>query len=218
MSKSPLLNEEIAGTVAAFMANLDPDKAATVSGSFERLGASHIGENARTRDEIAPNFTLPNATGNPVTLYELLNRGPVVLNFYRGGWCPFCSLELRALQAILPEIRALGAQLIGVSPELPDQSLSTQEKLALDFEVLSDAGNKVAGDYGLVMDVDEQMRPLYLEWGFDLPTINGDVSWQLPIPATYVIDSESVIRSAGVDKDYTRRMEPEDILAAVHSL
>ena len=218
MSKRPSLNEEIAATVSAFMATLTPEKTETVMSSFKRLAESHIAEDARTTGDIAPNFTLPNATGKPVVLYDLLNRGPVVLSFYRGGWCPFCSLELRALQAILPEIRARGAQLVCISPESPDHSISTLEKLALEFEVLSDAGNKVAGSYGLLMTVYEEMRPLYLEWGFDLPAVNGDDSWRLPVPATYVIDGNSVIRAAGVDRDYTRRMEPQDILAALKTL
>ena len=103
MSKTPALNEQIAQTVAAFMSQLPPDTAAVVGGSFEKLAASHVAENAKIAGEIAPNFKLPNATGTPVSLYDMLNNGPVVLSFYRGGWCPFCSLELQALQGILPD-------------------------------------------------------------------------------------------------------------------
>jgi len=215
MSKTPTLNEQIAETVADFMSQLPPDTAAVVSGSFEKLAASDVGKNAILVGDRAADFTLPNATGTPVSLHNLLKHGPVVLSFYRGGWCPFCSLELHALQSILPDIRALGATLIGVSPETPDNSLSTVEKQQLEFEVLSDQGNRVARDYGLLFAVYEEMRPLYLEWGFDLPAVNGDDSWEIPVPATYVIDANGIIRAGHVNKDYTKRMEPDDILAAL---
>jgi peroxiredoxin len=218
MSKTPTLNEQIAETVAAFMSQLPPDTAAVVSGSFEKLAASNVGENAMLVGNRAPDFTLSNATGAPVSLYDVLKHGPVVLNFYRGGWCPFCSLELHALQSILPDMRALGANLIGVSPETPDNSLSTVEKQQLEFEVLSDKGNRVARDYGLLFAVYEEMRPLYLEWGFDLPAVNGDDSWEIPVPATYVIDTHGIIRAGYVNKDYTKRMEPDDILAALREI
>jgi peroxiredoxin len=148
----------------------------------------------------------------------MLNNGPVVLSFYRGGWCPFCSLELQALQGILPEIRARGASLISVSPEKPDNSLSTAEKYNLEFEVLSDQANRTAREYGLLFTVHEEMRPLYLEWGFDVPVCNGDDSWELPVPATYIIDTNGVVRAAFIDKDYTKRMEPDDIIAALDDI
>lgn len=218
MSKTPTLNEQIAETVSAFMSQLPPDTAAVVSDSFEKLAASHVAESAKLVGDRAPAFTLPNATGKPVSLNDVLRHGPLVLSFYRGGWCPFCSLELQALQSILPDIRALGANLIGVSPETPDNSLSTVEKQQLEFEVLSDQGNQMARDYGLLFAVYEEMRPLYLEWGFDIPAVNGDDSWEIPVPATYVIDSSGIIRAGYVNKDYTKRMEPDDILTALREL
>ena len=141
-----------------------------------------------------------------------------MLSFYRGGWCPFCNLELQAIQALLPEIKALGANLVGISPETPDNSMTTVEKHQLQFDVLSDVGNKTARDYGLIFTVYEEMRPLYLKWGLDIPTSNGDDSWELPIPATYIIDSNCVARVAHVDKDYTKRMEPDQILTALRSI
>jgi peroxiredoxin len=218
MSKTPALNEQIAQTVAAFMSQLPPDTTAVVGGSFEKLAASHVAEDAKNVGEIAPDFRLPNATGRPVSLYGELNNGPVVLSFYRGGWCPFCSLELQALQGILPEIHSRGASLIGISPEKPDNSLTTAEKYKLEFQVLSDQGNRTAREYGLLFTVYEEMRPLYLEWGFDVPSCNGDASWELPVPATYIIDTNAVVRTAFIDKDYTRRMEPDDIIAALNEI
>jgi len=108
--------------------------------------------------------------------------------------------------------------MVAVSPERPDASLSHAQRLDLQFDVLSDTGNGVAGEYGLIMNVHPLLRPLYREWGIDLPAANGDTTYQLPVPATYVIDSSQVIRAAYVDKDYTRRMEPDAIVAALESL
>lgn len=212
------LSEQLGETVSAFMASLPEDDAQIVGASFEKLNASRTGESAIAVGEIAPNFTLPGATGEAVNLHSKVNDGPVVLSFYRGGWCPFCNLELQALQALLPEIKALGASLIGISPETPDNSMTTAEKHQLEFDVLSDVGNKTARDYGLIFTVYEEMRPLYLKWGLDVPASNGDDSWELPVPATYVIDTNSIARAVHADKDYTRRMEPEQILTALRNL
>jgi len=215
---APSLTDQLGETVGAFMSSLPDDDAQAVGASFEKLHASHTGESAIKVGEIAPDFTLPAATGEAVTLHGKLNEGPVVLSFYRGGWCPFCNLELQALQAVLPEIKVLGANLIGISPETPDNSMTTAEKHQLEFDVLSDIGNKTARDYGLIFTVYEEMRPLYLKWGLDVPASNGDNSWGLPVPATYVIDTNSVARAAYVDKDYTKRMEPEQILTALRDI
>lgn len=212
------LAERIGETVENFMSALPEDEAQTVAGSFEKLYASQVAETALTVGDIAPDFTLPNVTGQPVSLYEVLKRGPVVVSFYRGGWCPFCNLELHALQLRLPEIRALGATLIGISPETPDMAMAAIDEHQLEFEVLSDLGNKTARQYGLLFTVYEEMRPLYLKWGLDVPASNGDNSWELPVPATYVIDSKALIRAAHTDKDYTRRMEPEQIVATLRDL
>ena len=212
------LAEQLGETVDAFMSALPEEDAQIVGASFEKLYSSDTAESAIAVGEIAPNFTLPDATGKTVSLHSRLDKGPVVLSFYRGGWCPFCNLELQALQALLPEIKSLGANLIGISPETPDTSMTTVEKQQLQFDVLSDAGNKTARDYGLYFTVYEEMRPLYLKWGLDVPASNGDDSWELPVPATYVIDTKGVARTAHVDKDYTKRMEPEQILAALRNL
>jgi len=212
------LAEQLGETVDAFMSALPEEDAQIVGASFEKLYSSDTAESAIAVGEIAPNFTLPDATGKTVSLHSRLDKGPVVLSFYRGGWCPFCNLELQALQALLPEIKSLGANLIGISPETPDTSMTTVEKQQLQFDVLSDAGNKTARDYGLIFTVYEEMRPLYLKWGLDVPASNGDDSWELPVPATYVIDTKGVARTAHVDKDYTKRMEPEQILAALRNL
>ncbi len=122
------------------------------------------------------------------------------------------------MQRSLPEIKSLGAELVTISPQLPDNSLSTAEKLALDFEVLSDAGNKVARDFGLVFKLTEKMQEIYKNFGIDLVLANGDQSYELPIPATYVIAQDSIIQLASADADYTNRLDPEIIIAELHKL
>ncbi|MDQ6960345.1 MAG: peroxiredoxin-like family protein [Mariprofundaceae bacterium] len=145
-------------------------------------------------------------------LADALEQGAVGLSFYRGGWCPYCNLELQALQQALPEIQSLGAQLVAVSPETPDNSLSTAEKHSLAFTVLSDQGNRVAKDFGIVFTLPEALRPVYAQFGIDLPAWNGDDSFELPMPATYVIGRNGIILDGFVNTDYTQRMEPERIL------
>ena len=200
------------------MSALAEDEVQIVAGSFEKLHASKIAEHAIDIGDVAPDFTLPNVTGDQVSLQEILRLGPVVLSFYRGGWCPFCNLELHALQSCLPEIKALGGSLIGISPETPDKAMAAIDEHQLEFEVLSDIGNKTARRYGLLFTVYEEMRPLYLKWGLDVPASNGDNSWELPVPATYIIDRNGVVAAAHVDKDYTKRMEPGTVLATLQAL
>ena len=122
------------------------------------------------------------------------------------------------MQRSLPEIKSQGAELVTISPQLPDNSLSTAEKLALDFEVLSDVGNKVARDFGLVFKLTEKMQEIYRNFGIDLPTANGDRSFELPIPATYVVAQNGTIAFVFIDADYTNRLDPETIIAELKKL
>ena len=125
---------------------------------------------------------MPNANGKTVRLDDLLQHGPVVVAFYRGGWCPYCNLELRALQKTLPEIEKHGAQLVAISPQTPDSSLSTQQKDELQFQVLSDKHNAVARQFGLVFTLPEEIRTIYKGFGHDLAARNGDDSFELTVP------------------------------------
>ena len=216
MSKT--LAEQTQDTVEAFIGGLPEEVQQTVGGVMQRLMSSNITDNASNVGDKAPEFSLPNVKGGDTTLSELLESGPVVLSFYRGGWCPFCNLEFKALHDKLPEMQALGATLVGISPEALAVSQQTAQDNALEFEVLSDVGNKVIDQYGLVMKVPEVIRPLYLEWGLDIPTFNGEDTWELPIPATYVINTDGKIVSAYVNKNYTERMEPDDIVEVLETL
>lgn len=218
MSNNQTLAEQTQKAMQDFFSSPPEDAQQTVGGAFEKLMKSDAGDNAPATGGQAPDFDLPNVRGGSTRLSQQLKQGPVVLSFYRGGWCPFCNLEFKALSDILPEIIGKGAILIGISPELPDVSLSTIEKHNLPFEVLSDVGNKVADKYGLIMTVDEEIQPLYKEWGIDVPAANGDDSYQLPVPATFVIKQDGSIVDCYVNKDYTTRMEPSEILAALDTI
>lgn len=181
----------------------------------KRLIDSGLTDKSLAKGDKAPSFTLPNATGKSIHSNDLLKAGPLVINFYRGGWCPYCNLELHALQEVLPEIKQHGAQLVAISPEAPDRSLSTAEKHALQFEVLSDAGNKVARDFGLVFSLAEELRPIYKSFDANLPDWNGDDSYELPVPATYVIQPDGIISFSFVNADYTQRAEPSDVIESL---
>jgi peroxiredoxin len=212
------LKAELDAFRSEFMAQVPLEiREAMVRADME-LAASGIAQRALKAGDRAPDFRLPDARGGYVRLNALLAGGPVVLSFYRGGWCPYCNLELRALQQALPEITRLGATLVAVSPQTPDESLSTAEKNALAFPVLSDAGSATARSFGIAYDLAEQLRPIYTRFGHALPDKNGDESWVLPIPATWVIDTDGTIALAWVDVDYRNRLEPADILAALQSL
>jgi peroxiredoxin len=160
----------------------------------------------------APAIVLGDARGDTVDVGALLKNGPVIVSFYRGGWCPYCNFELRAFQQILPQIEAAGAALVAISPEKPDDTLSTAEKNALSFEVLSDVGQKVGRAFGLVYDFSDELKSAYKEFGIDIPGKNGAEDWALPISATYVIDRDGTIIYAYTDADYRDRAEPADIL------
>lgn len=168
---------------------------------------------------VAPDFDLPNVSGESIQLYKLLAEGPVVLTFYRGGWCPYCSIALRGLQRELKEFRALGAELVAISPELPDNSLTTSEKNGIEFQVLSDTGNKVAAMLGVAVLVSKEVQGVYRGFGNALDLINGvSGAESLPAPSTFVIGKDKIVRLAFVDADYTKRLDPLDALKALRSL
>lgn len=166
----------------------------------------------------APGFSLPDAGGELVSLQDRLADGPVVLSFYRGAWCPVCNVELQGLQAALGDIRSLGASLVAVSPQAPDASLDFVARLGLDFDVLSDVDQSVIRAYRLQFELPEELRAVYRDRGMGLDEQNGDGSWNLPVPATFVLDRDGVVRARHVDPNYRERMPVEEILTALRSL
>ncbi|MCB0068419.1 MAG: AhpC/TSA family protein [Caldilineaceae bacterium] len=190
---------------------------AVMDQATDDLAASGMAGGFLQVGDVAPDFVLPDALGNAVALADLRAQGPVALSFYRGAWCPYCNLEVQLLQQALPDIQALGATLVAISPQTPDNSLSLAEKHGLAFPVLSDAGNAVARRFGLVFTVPEALRAVYDKLGIDIPAHNGDGSFELPVPGTYVVGRDGTIAFAYANVDYTRRVATGDILAALRT-
>jgi peroxiredoxin len=164
-------------------------------------------------------FTLSDATGSPVPLDQLIETGPAVFVFYRGGWCPFCNLALRTYQReLVPELLTFGARLVAISPQTPDESLSTVEKAELDFTVLSDPGSRVAQSIGIVFQQSDDVLEAQRKLGLDLASVNAEGSTQLPRPTVLIVDQDRVVRFVDVQPDYTARTEVTDILAALGEL
>jgi peroxiredoxin len=212
------LNAELRALYEARFPQLPADVRPVMETAASDLAGSGITDRALAVGAHAPEFTLPAATGDPVTLSKLLVDGPVVLTFYRGGWCPYCNLALRALQQQHAEIAARGARLVAVSPQVPDESLSLSEKHELAFDVLSDVGSEVATAYGIAFDLSEELSAAYERLGIDLQRVNGGHARTLPLPATFVIDPGGIVRWRFVETDYTERAEPAAILAALDDL
>jgi len=177
------------------------------------LEASGISSRALGVGDAAPDFELPDPSGRLVRLRELLADGPVIVSFYRGQWCPFCNLELRGLQRALGEVVAAGATLVAISPNKPDVTADTVAELDLEYPVLSDHDNQVARMFNLVYEMTQENIDSYREIGRDIGTLNGTGKWELPVPATYVIDSGGTIRYAFVDLNHRRRAEPSEVAA-----
>jgi peroxiredoxin len=168
--------------------------------------------------EVVPEFRLPSITGAVVESRELLGRGPLVISFYRGGWCPYCNIELRALQGRLPEIEALGASLVAISPELPDRAAMNASSNALTFPVLVDQDNQVARRFRLTHQIAPEVVRYQLGNGNDVAAHNGTDVAEVPLPATYVAGADGIVRYAFVDADYTRRADPDVILGVLRAL
>lgn len=183
------------------------------------LISNGTGENAIKAGEVAPRFVLPNHNGEPVALEGLLTHGPVVISFYRGEWCPFCNLELRGLQRSYQRMQELGASLVAISPQLPDGSLTVQERHSLEFPVLSDVGNRVAKKFGIVFRVPDDLLGIFEERGLNLSSVNGkEGAYELPIPATFVVRRDGTVQAAFVNADHTQRTDPDEIVRILESM
>jgi peroxiredoxin len=211
----PTLAHQLADFKAAFKQRAAPERVATMEAATADLKANGMEQRALQVGDAAPRLTLPNALGVPTALESLWRRGPLVLVFYRGGWCPYCNLELRAWQREQAKLGHLGASLVAISPQTPDHSLSTAEKNELAFPVLGDSQLQAAEAFGVAFTLSPELVELYSRAGNDLPMINGNGRWVLPMPATYVISRDGRVFFAHVEADYRERAEPADVLAAV---
>lgn len=183
--------------------------------AIEELENTDILANAVKTGGIFPGFIFTNAKGEQVSLDDLLKKEKVVLTFYRGGWCPYCNIALRSLQNALPEIKAKGATLVAITPEIPDNTLTVEEKNALDFEVLTSKNNELAHSLGLEYKLPADLVALYKTFGIDLIKSQGNEANELPIAATYVIEQDKTISYHFLAEDYKLRADPLDIIKAL---
>lgn len=197
----------------------NPDFMRGVDEVIDQARAFQQGSDAIKIGQTAPGFELPDAAGESISLDDLLAKGPVVLTFYRGSWCPYCNLQLRALQARLEDIYTLGATLVAISPQVPDGSMTQDEISAMDFVVLSDQDAKIALQYGIAWEVPEfLLEHMRVDRNLNLEAINNGNGNVLPIPATFVLDRNGMVTWRYVDVDYRTRSEPDDIIKALQKL
>lgn len=215
--EKPTLQSILDEKKAAFESKASQEKIAMYAEGIALVENSGIIENAKNVGDKAPDFTLLNASGKQVSLADYLKKGPVVLTWYRGSWCPYCNLTLKRLQEELPNFTAQGAHLLALTPELSDSSLSTKEKKELTFEVLSDIRNEVGREYGIVYQLSPDVAKSY-QGGFDLHAYNDDESDELPLAATYIIGTDGIIKYAFLDAEYRNRAEPSEIIEVLKTL
>ena len=216
------LRDELAARAASAAQSRPAEVSAAFDAGIAAIETAGIAERAVTVGDQAPDFTLTDTAGRPVALAELIRTGPTIVTFYRGGWCPYCNLELRAYQALLPELADAGVNLVAISPQRVDAALATVEKTELGFPVLTDPGNVVASQFRIVHTVPTDVRTIYKRSGHDLATIESDLGdaaeVTLPLPATFVIDPGMIVRFAFVLADYTERAEPSEVLAVARAI
>lgn len=213
----PSLNDSLLSRKLAWEIKADSVKKKLYAEGIKYVEFQGTLNSALKNGDIAPSFELKNAEGKLVKLSDYLEKGPVVLTWYRGGWCPYCNITLHYLQSYLPRIKNENANLIALTPELPDSSLSTKEKQALEFEVLSDLHNDVARKYGIVYKLLPGVAKSYQD-AFKLHLYNGDSSDELPLSATYIISKNGTIEFAFLAADYRERADPEEIINSLKRL
>ena len=222
MNTTDVSSQSLGDRISAFMQEMQkhaPPEVITAMGSeLKKLAESGIVKHALQTGAKAPEFSLPNAHGGVTSLATYLAKGPVVVTFYRGGWCPFCDLQLRSYEQVVNDIHAFGAELIAISPQTPDHAKVDVEKKGLTFPVLTDAHNEVAKKYGLVFKLSDVLQKLQTQLGNPIPRFNGDESWELPMPGTFVLGRNGVVKLAHVDPNFTSRLEPKAVLGALREL
>jgi peroxiredoxin len=201
--------------VADEVCRLSPEFTDIVDRMVTRLKTNNVGQSAPRPGEPMPDFILPDESGHLVRLSALLEKGPVVLSFHRGHWCPYCRLNADALAKITPEVEHLGAQIVAISPEKSRYGAELKSYAKAPFPVLADIDNGYALELNLLFWVGDEKRNAMRAGGFDIAPYQGNESWMLPIPATFVVGPDGVVKARHIDPDYRRRMEIDDLLAAL---
>ena len=211
------LQEKLDAYRAESLSKRPPHIADAMKRATAELIASGQAERALKVGDRAPAFTLPGPDRKLVASGDLLAKGPLVITFYRGVWCPYCNMELQALQAALPDIKEAGGSLVAISPESAANSRKSTRQNELSFPILTDHGNVVAAAFGLRFRLPDELITIYKGFGNDLPTVNGEASWTLPMPGRYVVAPDGVIAYAEVNPDYTSRPEPAALMPALRA-
>ncbi len=198
--------------------NLSVESLETINSAIEELISSGIVGKTLKVGDIIPDFTLPNYNGQLIEIQKLLKRGTVVISFYRGSWCSFCGLELKALEQALPAINMLGGTVVTISPQIFVKSSESVEQQEFNVEMLVDKGNQVARQFGIVFQIPEKLRLCYRNLGIYLPKYNGDESFELPIPATFIVNQDGKICYAFVKPDHTQRLDPVEIITIIRRI
>lgn len=209
------LTDELKKYADQSAAKIPAEILAIMKNAIQELESSNLVNQALKTGDKIPTIELPNATGKIISIQEQIKKGKVIIAFYRGGWCPYCNLELKALQEILPQIKEKGASLIAITPETPDNSLNTIEKNNLEFEVLTDKDNKTASKFNLTYKLPKELLDIYLNFGINLEKSNNNQLGELPIAATYVVDTKGTIIFDYIKEDYKLRASTEAIIASL---
>jgi peroxiredoxin len=196
---------------------LDPSFADIVERMVSRLQQINAGTSAPSAGDPMPLFVLPDETGRLVALAQLLERGPVVMSFHRGHWCPYCRISADALAKIEPEVRAAGAQIVAITPEVQRFTSELKSDARATFPVLTDLDSGYALELQLAIKIDEEKRVAMTRAGWEISAFQDNENWTLPIPATFVVGADGSVKARFVDPDYRKRMDVDDILAALRT-
>lgn len=188
------------------------DPISPVGAEFKKM------EKPPAKNDVLPDFRLVNDKGESVLLSEQLAKGPVVITFYRGSWCPYCVKHLGTVEESTAQINQLGATVLAISPESPDHAVDLRERLGLSYQLLVDKDNRLADALGLMFTLDDATVERYKKFGLDIGASNGSETWQLPIPATFVVDKDRVVRYAWTDADFTKRADSAVVLKTLREL
>ena len=216
MTTTSAIAEQVASLHRASAGQLPAEVAEAFAAEQRDLAAAGHPSGVAEPGSRLPDGELLDVAGEPATLAETLGGKPAVIVFYRGGWCPYCNIALRTYQAqLVPALAERGISLIAISPQTPDGSLSTKESKELTYTVLSDPGNQIAGQLGILTAPSDGTRAAQLQLGLDLTQVNADGTTALPMPTVVIADADGVIRWIDVHLDYTTRTEPGQVLQAV---
>jgi peroxiredoxin len=212
------LQDELDAVRDKYYENTPPHIRRVRQEAIDAMISSGIAERAIGAGDYAPGFRLHDPDGEAISSYDLLNSGPVLIFFYRGRWCPYCELDLRAIQAVARELRSSDTSIVAISQQSAYESRSTERMYSLSFPSLVDRGGKVARAFGLRWKLSRELRAAEIECGFDLAVVNGESSWTLTMPARFVISPEGIVEYADISADYTRRGDPSDLFPILNHI